>query len=73
MFGAETMALMDRVTHELHPDYVELLTADPAARSAKIETVARGHTFIGESFVSKGFQVAGSSEQTTKVQSYGPR
>jgi 2-methylcitrate dehydratase PrpD len=54
VFSQSVMELMDKVTHEVHPNYVELLTAHPASRPAKLEVRARGKTFIGESRFPKG-------------------
>lgn len=54
VFGASVMRLMDRVTHEVHPDYVALLTGHAASRPARIEVTARGQTFAGESRYPKG-------------------
>lgn len=48
IFGESVMSLMDRVTHAVHPDYVKLLTGNPASRPAIIEITARGTTFRGE-------------------------
>jgi 2-methylcitrate dehydratase PrpD len=54
VFSPSVMELMDKVTHEIHPDYVELLTGHAASRPAKIEVSARGRTFVGESRYPKG-------------------
>ncbi|WP_250454560.1 MmgE/PrpD family protein [Caballeronia sp. ATUFL_M2_KS44] len=54
VFGASVMKLMDRVTHEVHPNYVELLTSHAASRPAKIEVRARGRTFAGARRYPKG-------------------
>ncbi len=48
VFGDSVMGLMDRITHEVHPDYVKLLTGNAASRPAIIEVTARGETFRGE-------------------------
>lgn len=54
IFGASVMGLMDKVTHEVHPDYVKLLSGNAASRPAKIEIRARGETFVGERRYPKG-------------------
>lgn len=54
IFGASVMGLMDKVSHEVHPDYVKLLTGNAASRPAKIEITARGQTFTGERRYPKG-------------------
>ena len=54
VFGESVMGLMDRVTHEVHPDYVKLLTSQGASRPAKLELRARGQTFVGEKRFPKG-------------------
>jgi 2-methylcitrate dehydratase PrpD len=48
VFGESVMGLMNRVTHEVHPDYVKLLTGNAASRPAIIEITARGETHRGE-------------------------
>jgi hypothetical protein len=48
------MSLMEKVTHEVHPDYVQLLTGNAASRPAKVEVQARGQTFVGERRYPKG-------------------
>nr|WP_314482036.1 MmgE/PrpD family protein [uncultured Pseudomonas sp.] len=54
VFSSSVMDLMAKVTHETHPNYVELLLANAASRPAKIEVQARGRTFIGERLYPKG-------------------
>ena len=54
VFDPSVLSLMERVTHEVHPDYVKLLTGNAASRPARIEIVARGETFVGESRYPKG-------------------
>ncbi|WP_051481709.1 MmgE/PrpD family protein [Paraburkholderia nodosa] len=54
VFGASVMNLMGKVTHEVHPDYVALLSGHAASRPAKIEVQARGKTFVGERRYPKG-------------------
>ncbi|MBC7437092.1 MAG: MmgE/PrpD family protein [Bdellovibrionales bacterium] len=54
VFSKSVMALMEKVTHEVHPDYVKLLTSHGASRPAKVELRARGETFTGEKRYPKG-------------------
>lgn len=54
IFGDPVMGLMQKVTHEVHPDYVKLLTGNAASRPAKLEIRARGQTFAGERRYPKG-------------------
>ena len=54
VFSPSVMALMDKVTHEVHPHYVKLLTGHGASRPAKVELRARGSTFTGEKRYPKG-------------------
>lgn len=54
VFGDSVMTLMDKVTHEVHPDYVRLLTEQGASRPARIEIRARGRIFEGEQRYPKG-------------------
>jgi 2-methylcitrate dehydratase PrpD len=54
VFSPSVMSLMNKVTHEVHPNYVELLSGHAASRPARIEVSARGRTFIGERRYPKG-------------------
>jgi 2-methylcitrate dehydratase PrpD len=54
VFGDSVLRLMDKVTHEVHPDYVKLLTSQGASRPAKLELRARGQLFVGEKRYPKG-------------------
>ena len=54
VFSPSVLALMEKVTHEVHPDYVKLLTSHGASRPAKVELRARGETFVGEKRYPKG-------------------
>jgi 2-methylcitrate dehydratase PrpD len=54
VFGDSVMSLMGRITHQVHPDYVKLLTAHPESRPALIELKARGQTFRGEQRYPRG-------------------
>lgn len=48
------LGLMERVTSELHPDYVKLLSGHAASRPARVEIRARGRTFVEEKRYPKG-------------------
>lgn len=54
VFGSSVMGLMDKVTHEVHPDYVQALSGHAASRPSKVELKARGKSFIGETRYPKG-------------------
>jgi 2-methylcitrate dehydratase PrpD len=54
IFQPSVLALMDKVTHEVHPDYVKLLTSHGSSRPAMVEVRARGTTFTGEKRFPKG-------------------
>lgn len=54
VFRPSVLALMEKVTHEVHPDYVKLLTSHGSSRPARVEVRARGTTFTGEKRYPKG-------------------
>lgn len=54
VFSPSVMALMKKVTHQAHPDYVRLRALHPASQPAHVEIKARGRTFIGERSFPKG-------------------
>ncbi|XAH21988.1 MmgE/PrpD family protein [Xylophilus sp. GW821-FHT01B05] len=54
VFGSSVLGLMDKVTTEVHPDYVKLLTAHGASRPAWVELRARGQSFVAEKRYPKG-------------------
>lgn len=54
VFSPSVMGLMDKVSHEVHPNYVEALTSNAASRPARIEVSARGQVFVGENDYPKG-------------------
>lgn len=54
VFAPSVMALMERVVHEVHPDYEKALGAHGAARPTKVEIRARGTTFAAERHYPKG-------------------
>jgi 2-methylcitrate dehydratase PrpD len=54
VFSPSVLGLMEKVSYELHPDYVKELSAHPSARPSKVEVRARGRTFVAESLYPKG-------------------
>jgi len=56
VFSPAVMALMEKVTHEIHPDYTKRLAEHPSARPARVEIKARGKTFVGEKLYPKGMR-----------------
>jgi 2-methylcitrate dehydratase PrpD len=54
VFHPSVLALMEKVSHEVHPDYVKLLTAHGSSRPARVEVRAHGTTFTGEKRFPKG-------------------
>lgn len=48
VFDESVLALMDRVTTDVHPEYLDYLAENPASRPARVEISARGTTFAGE-------------------------
>lgn len=46
--------LMQRVTHEPHPNYAEEIQKNPAARATHVEIKARGQVFTGDGLFPKG-------------------
>jgi 2-methylcitrate dehydratase PrpD len=54
VFDPSVLRLMGKVHYEVHPDYAERLTNNPASRPARIEVQARGQTFVGETLYPKG-------------------
>lgn len=53
-FSPSVLALMEKVTHDVHPDYVKMLNANGLARPTKVELKARGKTFVAERMFPKG-------------------
>jgi len=54
VFSPAVLELMDKIEHEVHPDYVKLLTTQGASRPARLEIRARGQVFAGERRYPKG-------------------
>lgn len=54
VFNPSVLALMDKVSFEIHPDYENLLVGNAASRPARIEVRARGQSFVGEKRYPKG-------------------
>lgn len=54
VYSPSVMALMDRVTTEVHPDYAKAMAGNAAARPARVEIRARGQTFVETKNYPKG-------------------
>ncbi|TDO51575.1 2-methylcitrate dehydratase PrpD [Kribbella sp. VKM Ac-2527] len=54
VFDAKVAQLMGKVVYARHPDWVEAMVTDPAARPSRIEIDARGETFVAELRYPKG-------------------
>ncbi|MDR6855663.1 hypothetical protein [Variovorax guangxiensis] len=54
MFDPSVLALMDKISFEVHPDYEKLVTGNAASRPARIEVRARGKSFVEEARYPKG-------------------
>jgi len=54
VFSPAVLRLMDKIEHEVHPDYVKLLTTQGASRPARLEIRARGQVYAGERRYPKG-------------------
>jgi len=54
VFDTSVLALMHKVTFEVHPNYASQLSRDAASRPAHIEVKARGRTFVGDALYPKG-------------------
>lgn len=54
VFSPSVLALMEKVTHEVHPDYVNAITTHGNARPTKVEIRARGKTFEAARHYPKG-------------------
>ncbi len=54
VFNPSVLALMDKITFEVHPEYENLVTGNAASRPARIEVKARGKSWIGEKRFPKG-------------------
>lgn len=48
------LKMMDKVTFDVHPDYVKSIKENPASRPSKIEVKARGKVFTEERLYPKG-------------------
>jgi len=48
VFDPSVLALMDKISFEVHPDYENLLTGHAASRPARIEVRARGRSWVLE-------------------------
>lgn len=54
VFKPSVMALLDRVTTQVHPDYATAMTGNAAARPARVEIRARGQTYTETKNYPKG-------------------
>ena len=54
VFDPSVLALMDRISFEVHPEYEKLVSGNAASRPARIEVLARGQSFVGEARYPKG-------------------
>jgi 2-methylcitrate dehydratase PrpD len=54
VYSESVTDLMNKVVWKSHPDWADAVTADPAARPARVEVAARGTTFVGERSYPKG-------------------
>jgi len=67
VFNPSVLALMNKVQHQIHPNYVELLSSNAGSQPARIEVMARGQTFVRERLFPKGTKSADpDSEMTTE-------
>jgi 2-methylcitrate dehydratase PrpD len=48
VFADTTLGLMDKISYDVHPDYVTKLSANSASRPSRIELSARGRTFVAD-------------------------
>jgi 2-methylcitrate dehydratase PrpD len=54
VFGPSVLALMKKVRHRVHPDYIRELSSHASARPSRVEVKARGQTFVAERLYPKG-------------------
>ena len=54
VFDPSIMALMDKVSLEVHPSSVQALSENPSLRPSRVEISARGQTFAAEKRFPKG-------------------
>lgn len=54
VYSKSVMDLMNRVSHEEHPDYVSSMLKNPASRATRVEIRARGQLFAGDQLYPKG-------------------
>jgi 2-methylcitrate dehydratase PrpD len=54
VWNPSILAMMDKVTFDVHPDYVQSITKNPASRHTRIEIKARGQVFTEERLYPKG-------------------
>jgi 2-methylcitrate dehydratase PrpD len=54
VFSPSVLSLMEKVTMEPHPHYVEIRAKHPTSQPAHVEIRARGQTFVAEQLFPKG-------------------
>jgi len=54
VFDPSVMALMSKVSLDVHPNYFQVIAKDPVSRPTRVEIDARGQTFVGEKLYPKG-------------------
>lgn len=54
VYSPSVMEMMDKVSHEAHPDYAKEILKHPSARATRVEIRARGQVFEGEGLYPKG-------------------
>ena len=54
VFSPSVLELMDKITFDTHPDFVNAINIHPASRPSRIEIDARGTTFVAERQFPKG-------------------
>lgn len=54
VFSPSVLGLMEKVRYEVHPDYLQQLSAHASARPSRVEVEARGQRFVAERLYPKG-------------------
>ena len=54
VMNSSILKMMEKVTYEVHPGYIDALEKDPRSRLSKVEVKARGKTFSEERLYPKG-------------------
>ena len=61
MFDPAILAMMEKVTWDIHPAFFDAYDSNPASRPSRIEITARRQTFVGEKLYPKGSPSADSA------------